>query len=145
VRTASLLYAFPLLDVVGIARASGRAAGDVAPLHYALSEHFGVDVLLTRITELPRSDRWSALARSALRYDLYAVLADLTANVLAETEDGLDPDARIAAWEKANAEGLARSRGTLDEIMAAESYDIATLSVGLRTIRALLRSGSAAH
>jgi glutamate dehydrogenase len=141
VRTASLLYAFELLDVVGIARASGRAAADVAPLHYALSERFGVDVLLTRITGLARSDRWTALARSALRYDLYAVLADLTASVLAETEEGQDPDARIAAWEEANAEGVARSRGTLEEIAALDKHDLATLSVALRTIRTLLRSG----
>ena len=140
-RVASLLAGFSLLDVVEIARARERPAEEVAPLYFALSERFGVDAMLTSITALPRSDRWQALARSALRYDLYAVLADLTAGVLAETEEA-DPDERIAAWERDNAEGLARARLTLDEIAAVENTDLATLSVALRTIRTLLRAGS---
>jgi glutamate dehydrogenase len=140
-RVASLLAGFSLLDIVEIARAGDRSAEVVAPLYFALSERFGVDALLTEITALPRSDRWQSLARSALRYDLYAVLADLTANVLEETEQG-DPDERIAVWEHHNAEGLARARLTLDEIAAVQKTDLATLSVALRTIRTLLRSGS---
>ena len=48
-----------------------RSAG----VYFALSERFEVDRMLTRITGLPRDDRWIALARSALRYDLYAALA----------------------------------------------------------------------
>ena len=140
-RVASLLAGFSLLDVVEIARAGNRSPEVVAPVYFALSERFGVDAMLTQITALPRSDRWQALARSALRYDLYAVLADLTAGVLAETEEA-DPDERIAAWERDNAEGLARARLTLDEIAAVENTDLATLSVALRTIRTLLRAGS---
>jgi len=140
-RVASLLGAFSLLDVVDIARGADRSAETVAPLYFALSERFGVDAMLTQITALPRSDRWQALARSALRYDLYAVLSDLTAGVLAETAEG-DPDERIAAWEHDNAEGLARARLTLEEFAAVEQTDLATLSVALRTIRTLLRAGA---
>ena len=92
---------------------------------------------------MPRSDRWQALARSALRYDLYAVLADLTGNILDETDEG-SPDERIAAWEADNAEGLARGRLTLAEIAAVDTTDLATLSVALRTIRTLLRTGAPA-
>jgi glutamate dehydrogenase len=142
-RVASLLAGFSLLDVVEIARARERPPEQVAPLYFALSERFGVDAMLTSITALPRSDRWQALARSALRYDLYAVLADLTAEVLTETDPG-DPDERIAAWEQDNAEGLARARLTLSEIAAVPTADLATLSVALRTIRTLLRAGSPA-
>ena len=43
-----------------------------------LSEQFGIDGMLTRVTRLPRDDRWDALARGALRDDLYAVLEALT-------------------------------------------------------------------
>jgi glutamate dehydrogenase len=45
-------------------------------------------------------------------------------------------------WAEANAEGLARTRATLDDIYAAESFDLATLSVALRVIRTLVPSGS---
>jgi glutamate dehydrogenase len=95
--------------------------------------------MLGWITDLPRGDRWQALARSALRYDLYAAIAGLTRNVLATTPPG-DARERIAAWERANSEGLARARGTLEEIVAGETFDLATMSVALRTIRTLLRA-----
>ena len=95
--------------------------------------------MLTRITGLPRDDRWSALARSALRYDLYAALAGLTQAVLTSTSSTGAPAERITAWEKQNAEGVARAQATLEEIVALDSFDLATLSVALRTIRTLLR------
>ena len=44
----------------------------------------------------------------------------LTRNVLARPGRG-DPDARIAAWEERNAEGLARARATLAEITASDT------------------------
>ncbi|RJK95428.1 NAD-glutamate dehydrogenase [Vallicoccus soli] len=137
-RTASLLNGFALLDAVEIARASGQRAEEVARLHFAVSEAFDVDRLLVRITGLPRGDRWQALARAALRYDLYAALAALTTDVLATTGPG-SPAERIAAWREANAARLARATGTLEEIAAEGQSDLATLSVALRTLRAVLR------
>ena len=142
--TAAMLDAFSLLDVVELAAASGEAAEQVGRLYFALSERFEVDRMLTRITTLPRDDRWAALARMALRYDLYAALAGLTRNVLAATAGIDDADERIAAWEGRNAEGLARAKATLVEISTSESYDLATLSVALRTIRTLVPAGSSA-
>ncbi len=141
--TAAHLDAFGLLDVVELAQTSGQDADSVAPLYFLLSDRFDVDKLLTRITMLPRDERWHALARMALRYDLYAALAGLTANVLAATPAELDPDLRVAQWEEAAAAGLARARSTLHEIAGSESFDLATLSVALRVIRTLVASGSA--
>jgi len=77
-----------------------------------------------------------------LRYDLYAALAGLTRNVAEVTAGMTEPDERIAAWEARNAEGLARAKATLVEIATSESFDLATLSVALRTIRTLVPSGS---
>jgi glutamate dehydrogenase len=101
-------------------------------------------MMLTRIAELPRGDRWQVLSRSALRYDLYAALAGLTANVLAVSDLDATPEERIRQWEERNREGLARARGTLEEIVASETLDLATLSVALRVIRTLVRSGGTA-
>jgi glutamate dehydrogenase len=139
-QAAGLLDAFSLLDVVEIAAAEKCPSIEVASVYFALSEHFEVDKLLSRITALPRGDRWSALARSSLRYDLYAALSGLTSNVLASSGPADDPAERIAEWESQNAEGLSRARGTLDEIVASDKFDLATMSVALRTIRTLLRS-----
>ena len=85
-RIGEMLTAFLLLDVVEITRKSGRPADEVAEVHFTVSEQFSVDELLTKITELPRDDRWSALARAALRHDVYAALSAITSSVLASTE-----------------------------------------------------------
>jgi glutamate dehydrogenase len=136
---AGLLDAFSLLDVVEVARASGRPAEEVAQVYFAASERFEVDSMLGRITGLPRGDRWQSLARNALRYDLYGALAGITSAVLTSTPADSEAEARIGKWEQDNAEGLARARATLDEIQHSESYDLAALSVAMRAMRTLLR------
>ena len=97
--------------------------------------------MLTRITRLPRDDRWAALARMALRYDLYGAQAGLVDSVIAATPGESDPDERIAAWESRNIEGLTRAKSTLREIAESDSFDLATMSVALRVIRTLVPSG----
>ena len=76
-----------------------------------------------RITALPRDDRWSALARMALRYDLYAALAELTSNVL--TFDLVGRRAGGAdrlPGSRPNSEGVARAQATLGEIIATDHF-----------------------
>jgi len=138
-RSVSLLHAFPLLDVVDLATAAGEPAGSVAALYYALSASFDVDAHLARITALPRVDRWQSLARSALRDDLYAAQAGLTADVLRTQPPG-PTEQRLAAWEQAHAEPIAAARARLAEVSAGEVYDLPALSVVVRTLRSLLRT-----
>ena len=138
---AGLLDAFSLLDICEIAASSNETPELVAELYFALSERFEVDRMLNRITQLPREDRWSALARMSLRYDLYSALALLTRAVQRAAPSG-DPDSRIAAWEELNAEGLGRTRTTLAEITASDTADLASLSVALRVLRTLVSSGA---
>ena len=109
----------------------------VIGLYFALSERFDVDRLLVRITALPRGDRWTALARQALRSDLYSVIAELTGRVYLATEGKVAAE-RITLWEQQRTEGVARTRATLDEILQVEEIDLATLSVGLRVLRNLV-------
>ena len=85
---------------------TGRDAGEVAPVYFATSEQFGIDGMLMRVTRLPRDDRWDALARGALRDDLYAVLESLTKSVLDASEPGQTAAERIAQWSKTNADSL---------------------------------------
>ena len=135
---AAVLDLFSMLDVITIARLAITDPEPLARLYFALSERYEVDRMLSRISRLPRGDRWSTLARSALRSDLYGALAGLTERVNAVTSPADTPQARIEHWEQANAEGLARARATLAEISELETFDLATLSVALRTIRTLV-------
>ncbi|CAN5224398.1 hypothetical protein BH24ACT10_BH24ACT10_04560 [soil metagenome] len=141
--SVSLLHGFLLLDVADLADAAGEPPQDVARLHYLLSAAFDVDVQLSRITGLPRADRWQALARSALRDDLYAALARLTASVLRSTPPGA-PQERIAQWEDEHADRVGSARARLQAVSTGDVIDLAALSVVVRTLRTLLdvRSGT---
>ncbi len=141
-RASAFLEEFGLLDVAEICLREGQEPAAVTEVYFALSDRYGVDRVLSRITELPREDRWQALARAALRYDLYAALEQLTSVVLRTTEAA--PAAhRIAAWESRNATSLDRARRTLADVQELDRVDIAPLSVALRTLRTVVTSGSA--
>ncbi len=86
-RAAAFLEEFCLLDVAEIALREGEDPEHVVAVYFELSDRYAVDGVLTRITELPRSDRWQALARAALRYDLYTALEELT-TVVVRTSHG---------------------------------------------------------
>ena len=142
-RAASLLDQFSLLDIVDIATDTGESPSDVAPLYFVVSERFGIDLMLGRVTSLPRDDRWDALARGALRDDLYAVLESLVRAVIESTDSGKEPLGRYDQWATANAESLTRARTSLAGIERLERPNIAALSVALRTLRSVIRSGAA--
>jgi glutamate dehydrogenase len=141
-QTTRVMYGFGLLDVVETARTTGRSPDDVAAVYFVLSERFRVDALLSKISLLPREDRWQTLARMALRYDLYAALAALTAEVFTSTPDDAPAEERVARWEEANATSIARTRTAIGEFQESRA-DLAALSVLLRQIRQLVRTSSA--
>jgi glutamate dehydrogenase len=136
-RVSSLLTSFLLLDVVEIAVANGRPAAEVADLHFALSERLSVDDILSAVTDLPREDRWAALARAAMRHDVYAALAALTTSILRSTPAHLSPGERLDAWAGQNPERVERARATFAEALSRDPIDLATLSVALRVMRSL--------
>jgi len=136
-RLGELLNAFLLLDVVEIANASEHSAEQIAELHFSLSAQFSVDNLLTAITLLPRDDRWSTLARAAVRHDVYAALSAITSAVLRSTPDTLSGEDRITAWMQTNAERVERVRSTVQAALSREVVDLATLSGALRVMRGL--------
>ncbi len=92
---------------------------------------------------LPRNDRWETLARMALRYDLYAALAALTAEVLQSTPQRVPAPDRVYEWEQINAASIARARNAIGEFDDSRA-DLAALSVLLRQIRTLVKTSGAA-
>ena len=143
-RAAGLLDRYSLLDIVDIAADTGNLPTSVAPLYYLTSESFGIDTMLTKVTRLPREDRWDALARGALRDDLYAVLESMTRAVLDANGGSADgePAAAFEVWASANADVMQRAQTSLAGIQRLESPNIAALSVALRTLRSVVRAGS---
>ncbi|GIE83982.1 NAD-glutamate dehydrogenase [Actinoplanes regularis] len=141
-QVSRVFYGFGLLDILETASAVDRDVTEVAQVYFVLSERFGVDMLLTHISRLPRGDRWQTLARMALRYDLYAALAALTAEVLQSTPASAAPEDRVSQWEQVNAASIARASNAMGDVDESPA-DLAALSVLLRQIRTLVKTSSA--
>ncbi len=138
---AALLDCYPLLDIADVSRRTGEGMGTLVPLYFVVTDRYDGDRTLTRITSLPRTDRWATQARQALRSDLYTVLSQLTSRI-SRASDAADPAGeRIAAWEQAHAPGLGRAQLTLADVNALDHFNLATLSVVLRVLRNLVTQG----
>ncbi|MFD4715534.1 NAD-glutamate dehydrogenase [Streptomyces sp. NPDC058430] len=141
-RVAGFSSAFPTLDIVAIADRTGKDPLAVAEVYYDLADRLSIAQLMDRIIELPRADRWQSMARASIREDLYSAHAALTADVLTVGNGVSTPEQRFEAWQEKNAPILGRARTTLEEIQSSDAFDLANLSVAMRTMRTLLRTHS---
>ncbi|MYT32273.1 MULTISPECIES: NAD-glutamate dehydrogenase [unclassified Streptomyces] len=142
VQVSGFSSVFPALDIVAIADRTGKEPLAVAEVYYDLGDRLRINQLLDRILELPRNDRWQSMARASIREDLFAAHAALTSDVLSVGDGSATPEERFKAWEEANVAILSRARSTLEEIHGSEGFDLANLSVAMRTMRTLLRTHS---
>jgi glutamate dehydrogenase len=147
-RAAGMPSMLALFDIVEVATTTERDPADVLDVYFRVGSRLELNWLRDRIIELPRANRWQALARASLRDDLFNLYRELTRKVLDAGND-LDPahptsdaQAAIEAWSERNAEPLERALGMVAEIRASRIYDNTTLPVALREIRALLRGTS---
>ena len=134
------LYRYSLLDIIDIADIVERDAAEVADAYFALMDRLGTDGLLTAVARLPRADRWHALARLAIRDDIYNSVRSLCMDVLAVGEPDEDGMQKITEWEATNGSRVERARRTLAQIYDSEQRDLATLSVAARQIRSMTRT-----
>ena len=125
---------WPLLhtafDVIDIAARHQRDQRSVAAVYWRLFEALDVLWLWEGIGGLPRSTRWETQARSALRDDLLMGLADLT-------DDVLRAGGEVDAWLVGNERSVARVTAIFNDVRRSDTFDITTLTVGLRQLRNL--------
>ncbi|GAA1136839.1 NAD-glutamate dehydrogenase [Nesterenkonia lutea] len=137
---SQLFEAFSLLDIASLAIAHELDSREVAGVYYAVYADFSADSLLNRITNLPREDKWQALARGAQRDELYSAMAEITGAVLRGTPAGGDPQERLDEWKQNNGAKLARAEKLVAEVDALTDDNIASLTVLLRHLRGLIDS-----
>ncbi|MFW0796425.1 NAD-glutamate dehydrogenase [Gordonia sp. CPCC 205515] len=133
------LHRFCLLDIIDAAEIADRDPVEVGELYFGVMEHFGIEELLTAVSNLEYGDRWHALARLALRDDMQGALRALTLKVLEVGEPEESPAEKIEEWEFSHASRLSRVRSTLAEIEESGTLDLATLSVAARQLRSVIR------
>jgi glutamate dehydrogenase len=157
-RVAAMVPTYSAFDIVQIASGPGAPAGanppgpagagrtieETAEVYFDLADRLQINRLRERITALPREDRWSTMARAALRDDLYAAHASLTSDVLCVSGSG-SPEERLAAWVARNESAVGMAGQMLGEIWESERFTFTTLSVALRAIRTLVSASSLPH
>jgi glutamate dehydrogenase len=135
-RIASLPTMFATFDIVEVAAEQELDVEQVAAVHFRLGERLELHWLRDRIVALARDDRWRALARAALRDDLYSLHRALTAEVLRAGQS-------VDAWIDSNP-ATERTAQTLSEIRVGHVFDTTTLPVAVREVRNLLQAGARA-
>jgi glutamate dehydrogenase len=128
-RVAGLDAAFNALDVVDVADRLKRDVEEVTRVHFALAGELDVPWLRSRIGILPSDSHWQTLAKAALRDELAVMLREATADAVRA--------GGAASWKARSTVLHERYRQLLTELRAAESPDLAMLSVALRELRSL--------
>ncbi len=141
-RVAHLVALVPSPDLVRIAESTGIPVAAVAQAHSALGAMLELWWLRERIVALPRDSRWEAMARAALRDDVYSEQAALTAEVMRGPADGAAPLERVDEWVAENRDGVDRCLQVLADIRSGGTVDLARLSVAVREIRNLIQASA---
>jgi glutamate dehydrogenase len=136
-RVAGLDALFSALDIVEVADSLKRDIAQVARVHFALAGELDLPWLRARIGMLPSDNHWQTLAKAALRDDLAGMLRALTADALRSDALSSEPGALIHSWKTRNSVLYTRFQQILSELRAAESPDLAMLSVAMRELRNL--------
>jgi glutamate dehydrogenase len=143
-KVAAMVATYSAFDIVQVAASTGQTIEETAEVYFDLAERLQIARLRDRITALPREDRWSTMARAALRDDLYAAHASLAQDVLGVSGSAgpKTPEERTAAWAARNEAAVAMATQTLSEIWESERFTFTTLSVALRAVRTLVAASS---
>ena len=142
-RDASLESMLGVFDIVEVAEGLARDPEVVMQTYFQVGANLKLGWLLDRIIELPRANRWQALARAALRDDLYHLLRVLTQEVLETAGPAVAAEEAIKIWSERHAGAVDRCLKMLAEIRSARVYDTTTLPVALREVRNLIHAAPA--
>ena len=137
-RIAALDLLPDALDIAELAARTRRASSAVAEVYDVVGDRLRLDWLDDRIVELPRADRWDALARNALREDVVGEHRAVADAVLRRGRGRRGPRGRVRrAGPPASSPPSTARLAILDDIATQGVFDLATLSVALRELRAL--------
>ncbi|MDQ1512053.1 MAG: glutamate dehydrogenase, partial [Actinomycetota bacterium] len=135
-RIAALDLLPSALDITELADAHKIGVERVGDVFCVIGDRLRLDWLYDRIVGLPRADRWEALARNALREDVEAEHRAIADAVLRSADSTVDAEAAFDAWAGAQQAAVDRALLLIQDITSRAVFDLATLSVALRELRA---------
>ncbi|MGY1622516.1 NAD-glutamate dehydrogenase [Geodermatophilus sp. SYSU D00965] len=128
------------LDLAVVTERTGAPIDLAGRVQQCLAERLSLVPLRERVIDLPRDRRWPSMARAALRDDLAAEQAALTAEVLGGRRADTEPaDDLVARWAGGWDGTQQRAAAQLVDIAAGDRHELAELLVAVRTLRGLRR------
>jgi glutamate dehydrogenase len=128
------------LDLVEVARESGREILEVAAVYFQLGKELEFHWLHEQIEKLHIHTHWHDLARTRLRDMLDTHQREIAAHILRTTRPYKSAGKMIDQWKAANQVAIQRHAEILAEFKARSSVDFAMLSMvvaGAETLRAV--------
>ena len=128
------------LDIVRIARSTGRKLEDVARVYFALGSRVGFNWLRGAAEKVVAESEWQKLALGAVVDDLYTQQGNLTVEVL-QSVNGAKPDTvAVDKWIEVKDHATHRIAELLKEFRSVGGADLAMLTVASRELRALVQA-----
>jgi len=134
-RIASLEALHGALDLVEASVASRSPIGFAAQAYFDLGERIGLAWIKEQIESLVADGHWHAVARSALRENLFALHSRITRSALG-CGKGVAA-ARVDAWMARRRAEIAFLQSLVVDLRTGAAADFATLSVALQSVRRL--------
>ena len=134
-RVASLGVMAAALDIVRLSR--GRRVEDVARVYFGIGTRFGLERLRNAGSTIAAETPWQKAAVAAVIDDLYQYQSTLASKVISETNGARDP---VESWLAPRLRVVERVDQLMNDVRAAQSVDLAMLTVASRQFRALVES-----
>jgi len=135
-RIASLGVMGAALDIVRLSR-MGRPVEDVAKVYFNVGGRFGLDRLRTAGASISAETPWQKAAVAAVVDDLFDYQCTLASRVLTEGDGAKDP---VERWLAARPREVERIDQMMTDFRAAQTVDLAMLTVAGRQLRTLVES-----
>jgi len=135
-RVASLGVMSAAMDIIRIAR-DGRAVDDVARVYFGLGARFGLDRVRAAASSLSADTPWQKAAVASAVDDLFNYQSILASRVIGEGNGAPEP---VENWLASRPRIVERVDQTMNDFRAAQSVDLAMLTVATRQLRSLVES-----
>lgn len=133
-KVASSRPMYHALNIIEAATIYQVDVNQVAVIYFTLVDRLELFWFREQVDLNPISDRWSVLARSALKSDLDWAQRELTISVLKLEVDVKNTAARVNAWLEKHARLLERWNAVLADLRSSSGKDLAILSVAVREL-----------
>jgi NAD-specific glutamate dehydrogenase len=135
-RIASLGVMGAALDIVRLSR-TGRPVQDVARVYFSVGARFGLERLRTAGASISAETPWQKAAVATVVDDLFNYQSIIASRVLSETNGARDP---VEIWLASRPREVERLDQMMTDFRAAQSIDLAMLTVASRQLRTLVES-----